>query len=592
MFYFVTEILLCIVFLLIPKSKEKQNFFIWIPVTVITYYCYTIFMAGVLSILHISACVVSIGVINVLLSIAGIVYLRKKSDKQCYFIDVWDAVFLFVYIALIVYVFDSRFTGDLRIIFETSDPGTHLKLAMNFVNQKSVSGMYAGSVINGLFVDAMSWKFSGAYIYKSFIINCGINYFLSGLMFYAATIGFVKKDWQKLVVYITTIIYVMGYPLNDLLYGFLYLQITITIISYLFFVVKIYMMDKTINPLYARFFMSLGCLAVGVGYSLFAPLVFVVLLLCITYNFWKEKKLFGKYFFSKQYIVHSLQVFLMPTVFVLWFMILYPNIFGSGATNFGSAINMEGAIYRNLYSDFIIYILFALYGMITAFKKRDILFHHVLLPGGILYTLFFAFRMFHGKVSTYYYYKLNYLLWMIILVSFVEGIIILLEREFVLIMTYVMLVACVFTLYITNFEEKSQEKNVNTIPFCVASNFYRVNYFNSIIRQNKTEINQELVKISDLVCQKYKTDTSYDTEQTTIIIGNWMYLYWYEALINQRMSQLVNRSVEQNVNEFQQGHYGEFMVILKDSEEYMANQGLLDSLNKVYEDEYAMIVQR
>lgn len=592
MFYFLTVIMICVVFMLLPKSKQKQNFIVWIPVTIISYYCYAIFLVGILSILHISAGIVSIGVVNVLLSLAGIYYLRNKSEKQVYYLDIWDTVFLLIYIAIIVYVFDNRFTGDLRIIFETSDPGTHLKYAMNFVNKKFVSGMYAGSVINGLFIDAMSWKFSGVYIYKSFILNCGFNYCLSGMMFFAVATNFVKKDWQKIVVYITTVIYVMGYPYNDLLYGFVHLQITITVISYLFFVVYIHMKDKTINSLYTRIFLSIGCLTVGLGYSLFAPIVFLSLLLCVAYNFWKEKRLFSQYFFSKQFIKYSLQIFLMPTVFILWFMILYPNFFGDGATDFVNVINMEGAIYRNLYSDFVIYILFAVYGCIVALKKRDILFHHVLLPGGIIYTLFFAWGMFHGKVSTYYYYKLNYLLWMIILVSFVDGIIVLLEREFVLVITYVVLMMCTFVLYVTNFEERNQGKNMNTVPFCVSANFYRVNYFNSVLYQSKTEINQNIVKVSDLVCQKYKTDSSYDTDQPTIIIGNWMYLYWYEALTNQRMTEMVIRSVEQNVSDFQQGAYGNYMVVLKESEEYTNNKELFNSLNKVYEDDYAFIVQR
>ena len=74
--------------------------------------------------------------------------------------------------------------------------------------------------------------------------------------------------------------------------------------------------------------MSLGCLGVGIGYTLFAPLVFVALLICAFYKAGKEKWLINRKhnFLSLDFCKLGLQIFLLPTFLTIWFLIIQPII--------------------------------------------------------------------------------------------------------------------------------------------------------------------------------------------------------------------------------------------------------------------------
>lgn len=585
MFYFITMGILLGVFLIFPKTKKKQNLLVWIPISFIAYECLSCFWTGAMSILHISANIYTVAICNIVLSAFLIFYILKKGNIQEYYIKIEDIGFIIIYTIFLYIVWKNRYTPNLLIRFETSDPGTHLKMAMNFVNNQSVDGMYLGQVTNGLFIESLSKVFSGTYIYKAFIIKYGINFYISGLIFYAASIGYAKKIGQKIIVYVITFIYILGYPYNDMVFGFVYLQLTITVIGYLLTIMKLYIEDKEINGHVFRMLLALGCLGVGIGYTLFAPITFIAILICIIYKAKKEEWLINKngFFFHLDFIKTGLQIFLIPTIFTVWFLVLKPA-FNDSLINYENALNIEGYIYRNLYSDFLLYIVFSIYGIIISFKNKKINLCAVLLPLGFLYFVIFYIKMINQEVSTYYFYKINYLLWLLILVCFVIGLMEVLKKEKVLAICYLIGMGVLFTINFTGFEYKYYEKNINYIPFTDANSFFHIFSYNKTINERQSEIKQELVAMCDEI------DNSYKDQGVVMFIGYWMDLYWYEALTNQRFEEEYKwKTIEQKVEDFCKGEYGKYILVIKESEEYLENEDAFHKLKRIYENDYAFI---
>ena len=586
MIYFITELLLIITFLLIEKIKKPQNLLMWIPVSFVGYECYSCLATGILTILHIPANIYSMGLINIFIILCFLKFIYKDKRKQQYYMKLEDVFFILIYCVLIIIVCLNRFGTDIRICFETSDPGTHLKMAMNFVNNKAVDGMYLGQVTNGLFIEGMQEFFNGVVAYKSFIIKYCFNFLIAGWMFFSSASLYVEKKIGKCLVYIVTIIYILGYPYNDMVFGFVYLQLTVTIICYLLFICYLFMNECEKDNNLIIGLMSLGCLGVGIGYTLFAPLVFVALLICAFYKAGKEKWLINRKhnFLSLDFCKLGLQIFLLPTFLTIWFLIIQP-IIEKTTINYINALNIEGYIYRNLFSDFGLYVIFAIAGAIIYIKNKKITLDLTVLILGLFYEGFFFIKMIREEVSTYYFYKINYLMWMIILICFIAAIVEMFQREKIYILCYFVGAFILFFLNLTNAENKLQLKNINYDPFTDSYAVGRIYAYNYILTQRETEVSQNLV---DMCKEVEKIEK--DSDGIVAFVGNWLDRYWYEAMTNQRFDTEYNYLQPMDiVNEFNEKKYGKYILVIKESDEYKENSELFDNMHRLIENDYAFM---
>ncbi len=585
MFYILTEIVLILAFLMLPRHDEKQNIVICFPIAVVAYECLACFWTGLLTILYINTNINSAAVCNLALCAYLVWLIWKKQKVQKYNLAVSDTVFLLVYTVVIFWAVRERFTPELLIRFETSDPGVHLKSAMDFVNGQRVKGMYLGAATNGLFIQSMTKIWEGVQPYKFFLIKYGINFYFSGLVFASGLIGYAHRIWMKMIVYVAVFFYVFGYPYNDMVFGFVYLQLTVTVIAFLCVVSGWYIDSEGENKNIYGVLLALGCLGTGIGYTLFAPAVYAALLACIVYKAYKEGWLLRtqKRFFSTAFIKEGLRVFLVPTVMTLWFLVIAP-LLARNPADYGNALTIEGYIYRNLYSDFWLYIIFAVYAVYVYLKKKKINLPVILLVIGTGYAVFFFIKMLQAEVSTYYYYKLNYMLWMLVLSCFVIGVLEFLKKERFFGISYLAGIAMLAVIMVTGAEGKWREININNLPFADTGAFFHIYSMNQMLHERASGRDVRLVKI----CEKVKED--YSDAGEVLFIGHFENMFWFEALTDQRISSYILWKLPEEVMEkYKQGQYGKYMVVAKESEEYLSNAQLYDELERVYEDEYAFI---
>lgn len=584
MIYLCSSVLLITALMSVKKSEDRKNFWRSLILSVMSVECGLCTVAGLMTIFHIPADIDSISVVNLAIAIVIFICLCKTKTFQKYYVDAADTIFMILFAAAICCVFYKRFTADLAIIFETSDPGVHLKMAMNFVNDKQVSGMYIGQLVNGLLIESLGHVFGQEMVYKPFIIQYGINLFMAGAVFWTAVSKYGKHIFMRLAVYVSVFIYTFGYPYNDFLYGFVYLQMAITAACYLISLLQDYM-DQKEDKWFFDVLTGSGCLGVSIGYTLFAPPVYISVLCLLAYKAYTRKQLLiqNRLFLSRQFILRALRVFFIPSLITIWILLVAPRLYGT-PTDYGTALMAEGAIYRNLYSDFLLYIVPAVYGIVHGIKKRRMDLLVFLGPAAAVYQVVFLYLMLTDRVSTYYYYKLNYFLWMLVMVSFVMGMEKLLEQDKVVFYSALFGIAILTAVYRTGIEYSYKEKNINYMPYTDAEAFFRINTCNLSFETIRTQIPEELIEVSGEV---YKMEP----DDPVVFIGGWVELFWYEAVTNQRFDGLHTHSYEDVIRYFQTGGYGDYAVVVKGLEGMERYQQFLTD-HCVYENGYAYIICR
>ena len=576
MVYLVSSLAWIASFMLIRKYKEKQNLWRALVMAAMVYEGYLCLLGGTMTVLHLPVSIYSILVVNILCILGMLLYVWKKKTCQTYYIRISDTVFLGALIVLIGGLVISRFTPDMKIIFQTIDPSAHLKTAMDFVNTKQVSGMYVSQMLNGLMIEALRNVYSDEMVYKVLIVQYGINLFMAAGVFWAVITKYSDRIPMRILGYVAVLAYVLGYPLNDMLYGFVYLQITVTMICYMIALMQDYM-DQEINHWLWGGMIALGCLAVSVGYTLFAPPIYVSVLICILYRSKNQGFSGGKT------LLHVLEVFGIPTLLTIWIILIAPKLRATDV-NYGTVLGAEGEAYRNLYSDFLLYSIPAIYGMVATIKRKKSGLCRFLIPIFGCYYLLFGALMLKDKVSTYYFYKLNYLLWMLVLVMFAVGMSELLQRERFMFATILSGILVLTAVYASGKEQAYHDKNANYLFYVDSDALFRIYTCNREFMEHPLQKSDALVQISGIVDDEHK-------DERVIYIGYWENLRWYDALTDQRDEDIIGDDCGQTLHRFYAGEFGEYAVVEKGSENIEGYQQEIEQ-DVIYENEFAYLIKR
>ena len=574
------------------KCQEKLNGFSWLVVGYLVYEYAVCFAGGFFELVKVPYDLYTIAILNTAAA-AFLLYKQHKSGKtQSYRWHLYDGAVLVVLLAAAIAAGYLRF-GAIDIIYATSDPGVHLRMAMDSVNDKSVvapdNGMYVGQFTNAIWIELMEPRWQGASVYIPFILKDVFNLFLSAAMFFTAVRGMLTTPFMKTAGVVVTLLYMMGYPLNNMVFGFVYLGIAVTSLLFLIFVAQQMNADR-LAPRAGLSLLSLGAYTVGLGYTFFAPAVFIAIFLYLLLWMKKRELLFSGHFFSKHFFTINLYVFLIPTLMTLWFTLIWPRMAGGNEFPAAHKMNVEGYIFRNLWLDFFVFLPFALYAAWKCLREK----RHSM--GALLFGCFTVFQigsfvlMVNEVVSTYYYFKLNFVQWALILFLTVVAISYLQQQKaFVAAIGCCYIGACVLTL--SGLDYELNQKNVLFNPFPEGHALMEIYCENQLMYDWNAD--QQIAPGLQQVCDEvYRNYNSGDA--LTPYIGTWLENYWYEALSNERhrTNYAFKVGTEKIVREFLNGDYGDYIVVEKGSEEYAAAAEMLDGLSRVYENEFAFIAQR
>ena len=285
-FYILSNILLIFSFIIIKKSNEKMNIVHWIFISLILLFCYNSIIVFMLSSLNIPSYLYILGIINSCLS--GILLKKFKNKKQEYYCKKSDIIATIVIALITLGVMIARFGLPFNIAYESCDPAIHFWTAKDFYEQSyllnkvtdktivNFETRLTGSYTNlGLIFKVVSPLMNDFDLYIIYILFDIWMIFLSGMLFYIL-ISNTKNKTTFIISLICTIMYFLGYPLNNVIFGFFYSGHAVTIINLILILSK-YLYDKKFNKNILIIMFSIIMFGLFFTYYFYAPVVFISL---------------------------------------------------------------------------------------------------------------------------------------------------------------------------------------------------------------------------------------------------------------------------------------------------------------------------
>lgn len=419
--YIISTIILLVAFLLKKKSDKQLNLVTWITLSLILYLGYNIFVCFVVGSINIPTNLLCLTIINLFVSMILGLRIIDDEARQTYFVRKQDIIAVILVIAITVFVGVDQYRPlDKTVATASIDGPMHYSAATNFADNMIILSkidnttgynfltMQPGAYINtGILMNVVRTlsPFAKDFVtYKCFEIAV---FALNILGFYILISDKLTSKYKTVIGFVFLALYAFAYPYTSLLYGFSYLSVSIAFCTAMFYLAKM-SRNKEIN-----FKMELICIVLaGVGiifsYCLFVPCMFAFI--CInTYLFDKEDK--HKLFKKKAVWVTGL-LLLVTVVGILYLVI--PTFLVSTQNKLTDAIGFEGGIYKGLFIDFLFYVPFVILMIARAIKEKKFtpIMLALIIVGGQAAVFLAGLAL--GIVSSYYYYKIYYVLYILL----------------------------------------------------------------------------------------------------------------------------------------------------------------------------------
>lgn len=588
-FYIISLIVLFSGFYLFPKSTKQQYGMTWLPLTGILIECYNAFLVALMNLVHIPCNVVSVGVIDLAMGIFLWYRIRRTGKKQSYRFNVYDIAFAAALI-LVVLIFAQQRYGLLSLdwSYRTVDPSARYREAMEFVNNQAISRMFFAQLQNGMLIELCSPFARYDYYYRFYVLGDILQLILSGAMFYGTVRRLTEKEgktdrFASVAAIIAVFFYLLGYPLNSTLYGFTYLGMILYLTCAMLVLFDMFYADEQENKWFHISLLSLLCHAYFQCYVLFMPVAFLSAGLAFLLKQHQKKKLL-----SLDTLVTAIAIFL-PAV-VLGLIYTYMDVFVNDNVTVGDAFSAEGAIYRDLYSNFVFFVPVAVIGIIVLLRKKENRFLAWFGPMFVVFTFaMFVVSYKTARISTYYFFKDYYMLWLIVFLLVVYAVSELKPDGRKVFVAYLCSWAFVALMFLTGLESRIEAHNALFVPDHKSQRYNDLLVFN----WNTTKTPHYSPEKMDLVHYVYENLTGGDgTDAPVPVVTRQEETYLYESMTGQRLKDFDYWVDEEHYNDyFKNLEDCDYVTVYTDSDLYTQHQELFDSFTPVYENSAGFVAR-
>ena len=510
--FFVSCILLIISFLLIKRNDKKSNLLKWILLSIVIFFCYNSFVVFLLSLFNIVAFEWIRLIINVLLIGFFSFMIYRKKEIQQYYIKVTDVIISILLVVSVLLISNWRFKNN-NFYFETTDPSVHFSWAERFF-EKPTLGM---DMDEHLFYSSNGFDLFSSYVSAGTVFELfgsknvidHLNLFvvfevgvliLSCLMLYFSIVKDKSKWYIRVLSGILSLVYILGYPLNNLIFGFHYLGLSILLINTIIVLFMDYFKNDRSSKVIYYILLALLNFSVFSFYYLFVPIIFGAEGLYLLLRWIFKKNTFKEFAFMVLYTL------IIPFIIGIAIYFIYPRFLPNSSGGL-SPFLMDGYIYRNLIGDFIIFIPFVIYSIINSVKDKKINVVHCTYPFIILFMLGVFFWILFGDAATYYYYKFYFLLSLIVFMTIgIE----LNKKNNLIFIIFVIYLAVLLSVQLFNIEDRISKKEFLLNPVSSINSVEYVYYYNGIIIDNREPVFtksqlESLDKIDDMFGDEVKS---------------------------------------------------------------------------------------
>lgn len=586
-FFLICFVLLFLAIFFLKKSENKILLIRGGILSIVFIMTYSAVVVMIFQILGIAISPVSLGVLYAITATVVGIYIFKRKQVQKIEIDKIELIG-FIILSIVFLMIELKvFSWSLRHSFNNEvDPANHFKMAMNIVRNGKVSGMYFSALFNSCIINMCKPFLAEIKLYKAFILGNTLQNYICLIFFYVLVFKFAKNEKTKIAAIIITLLYWFGYPLYSYIGGnFVYWEAGVLLIEYLIFVLYELLegKSKTIPCIVA---IAFGLYSLAVCYIMFAPAAFigafVVFLLFLVKRGIPVKK-----------IVVGCSVLI--TIGILGVLFCYYMIFSSKGLQVGKTLTLQGGIYSEVYRDFLFLVPPVLYVCIKDIKRKNWSVFHIFLLSFVGVTgVMFVMRLF-GAISTYYYFKNYYALWML----FWIGVMLLsaqIRKEEI---TYWIAYSSIIVLSAIMCFGKVEEK------FYYVEDVEEVKNYKELL--GIYEYNIELLK-KDYETEKYSDEkfeimqyvidnlSGKDTPTVFLMTSNCKGdCYWYEAITQQDSkafysSRWKNENLELLESALKENDI-QYFVILKSSQAYNRYPEYFEKYEWIFENEEGIIAK-
>ena len=433
--YSLTSIGIIILHILLYKKEEKQNILKWIVIDFVLYVTYLICICVIMSLIKIPITLETLSIVNSLISVIFIIKIIQHKKIQKYYICKFDVLAISI-ISVVTFLLVFKFYGipfDLKN--SITDGAVHYYAAEEFyktnqllqddiepLNLWSLSTFMPGAYINtGIVFKVLDGLIEEIYFCDIYIIVNIFMWLLSGILMFFLLKDDKKDEKNQILPLLFSIIYMLAYPLDSLISGFSYLSLALDIIIAILMVMKLEI-DSYQKAIYL-FFLNFG---LYFSYYYFMPVVYLAVFLEIIIVA-KQKK---HKLLSKDCIIPALYSVFLPGFFgLLYFqMIPFITMHKEVISTTGKVMGLEGTIYQNFIGNIVLFLVLAIWNFINKVKQKNTT---VIEYGTILSILFLSVMligMLCNVVSSYYYFKIYYLLWIFVVSGAYSGLKIILQK--------------------------------------------------------------------------------------------------------------------------------------------------------------------
>lgn len=497
--YILTSLALIISYLLLNKSEKKENLIHSVIISVILFLTYNIFITQVMFFVHLESTLLNLAIVNIAFSAVFITKEIKTKTIQKYYINKLDIIAVIIILGLAITIVIMNYGTNIAVKHAVTDAATHYFASDDFYRYSTLFSressdtikwlntpyLMTGAYVNtGIFLKLFKGIIDETFLVKLYFIFDMFIWMLSGLLMYTALSTNFKNKKHQILALVLTIFYMLAYQLNSLFAGFSYLGVGLDIIIGIIIIMKSEI--KTNYKISSLFLLNLGIMF---SYYYFAPVLFLAELWYILAT---NKKQNIK-IFSKQNIFEILITLVIPGMIGVIYFIGYPLMQANNkAFDYVGAIATDGFIYEDLIMNIFPYLLLSeVYIIYIAFKKKNT-FIDKLLYLTVIFTLLIYMLMRLEFVSSYYYYKIYYMLFLVLTVSSYEILKIFVDKgkNVTIIVSGVLIIYSfgifsamildknwfVFDIYLTNGEEIKDD-----YALIKDKEFYLFEYYNNNI---------------------------------------------------------------------------------------------------------------
>ena len=446
-----------------------------------------------------------------------------------------------------------------------TDAAAHFDAAEEFYHKEALllkdgkymmPGAYSNSGI--LFKVLAPW-IGEMNLYHVFICFDIVILLLNGMLMYCILKTKAKTKLGSIVAGIVAVVYLLGYPLNSMLFGYSYLSVGIAIICAIVLVMQAFQ-EQQIPSWSNMIVLFLLCTQVFFSYYLFVPAVYGAL--GIYYIFYFGKK--NKKIWNKDMIKYSLITLVIPMLIGLSYHI-FPQMVSFVPTQVVTGMKDEGYIYRNMITNMLLLLPFAIYYLYRHEKEKKSSFITTFAIVFVNYAVIVYFAMTKGIISTYFFYKLHFILWLILWVLFYKGSLAIAEKGKKgkgMVVTYmsVYVILLIFSLLTSNVKiNKSSDTHEKITDVMDIYGINKTLIFRTGIDFDTDEI--------DILKQVKQNGISLK-DNNTLILANQRQEFWIWAILKYKYKEnLYYATTKQDVEKWNNKTY-EYLIYFKDSYTY------------------------